>query len=131
MSEGVDSLQGVAPGDRPVLFLHRIDQRHLNRLTRQFAGGVRPVTEVVERVIAYLSVGHLHRTVVDAVVNSVVTERGVYHPDGVNTIIGTHVGGVLCRETVGQVDDLIYLSLLEQGRIALTVYLLYLPAYWR
>ena len=45
--------------------------------------------------------------------------------------VGAHVGSILLRETLCQVDDLARLPLLEQCWIAGAIHLLHLPAHWR
>ena len=60
-----------------------------------------------------------------------VRKLRIGYRDGIYILILTHVGGILAYQTLGQVDHLAHLSLLEQCGVSLTVYLLYLPAYWR
>ena len=132
--DGVLTLHAVHRMAETIVDRHRVfrvkpGQGHLGRVSGQVGGHVVLVAEVTERVVAQLPVGHLHRTMVDAVVDGVATDLGVYHRDGVNIFIGTHIGGVLLRETVGQIDHLAHLSLLEQRGIATTVDLLHLPAH--
>ena len=45
--------------------------------------------------------------------------------------VAAHVGGVLHRQAVGQVDDLVGLSVLVEGGIAGAIHLLHLPAHGR
>ena len=68
---------------------------------------------------------------VDAVVDGIVAGLRVSDHLLVHILEGAHVGGVLLREAVGQVDDVVHLSLLEQCGIALAIYLHHLPAHRR
>ena len=68
---------------------------------------------------------------VDAVVDGMVVSLRACHRQRVNILVGTLIGGVHRCQAVGQVDDLVQLSLLEQCAIALAVHLLHLPAYGR
>ena len=122
----VESIEGLRRVGRVL-----VGQRHHALLAREVASGVRPVAEVAKVVVAHLGVGHLHRCTVDAVIDGVVFQRGLINAVLVNVGVGAHVGGVLLIETVGQVDDLAHLSLLEQCGVTLTVNLLHLPAHGR
>ena len=121
--EGVEGLRRVGG----VL----VGQRYGGLLTGQFAGNIRLIAEVVEVVVAYLLITNLDRIAIDAVVDGVVRQLRFRDCHGINVLVGTCVGGVPAGETVGQVNDLAHLPLLEQCGISLTVHLLYLPAYWR
>ena len=131
---GVASLQaeyGVAEGVESPPSPCGGRQWHLRLVASQVGGEIALVAEVVERVVAYLPVGDLHGSVVDAVVAVVVDFCGLI--DAASVHIGERAfvpDGVRC-ETVGQVDDLAHLSLLEQRGVAVAVDLAHLPAHGR
>ena len=89
------------------------------------------VAEVVKVVEAQLLVGQLYRTAVYSVIDSVVCLLRIAYRIAVHISIDTSNSTVLADKAVSKVDDLAHLVFLEQSRITLTIYLLYLPAYRR
>ena len=131
MAQRIDGHERILAVGGPVGLAHAIYQWYLGGLARQFGGHVTLVAEVVEVVVAYLPVGHLHGAVVDAVVHGVILGRGVLHAVLVDVVVDAVVADLHRVKRVGQVDDLAHLSLLEQRGVALAIYLLHLPAHGR
>ena len=131
MAQRIDGHERILAVGGPVGLAHAIYQWYLGGLARQFGGHVTLVAEVVEVVVAYLLVGHLHGAVVDAVIDGVILGRGVLHAVLVDVVVRAVVADLQRVKRVGQVDDLAHLSLLEQCGVALAVHLLNLPAHGR
>ena len=104
---------------------------YLHLVAIQFGGVIVLVTEIVEGIVVQLLVGQFHRAAVDAVVDGIIRCRGLVDGIAVYIFITAHVGGVRRGETVGQVDDIVCLSVLEECGIAGAIHLLHLPAYGR
>ena len=126
VSESVAGLQRVTLALRPTLLLHTVGQCQLLLVTIQVLVAVVVFAEVVEVVEALLLVFDEHGRVVDAVVLGIILLHGVCHLVGGGLPCTLHHILVLLQR-VAQVDDVAHLSVLEQGGIAVSGNLLYLP----
>ena len=104
---------------------------YLHLVALQVGGVIVLVAEIVEGIVVQLLVGQFHRAAVDAVVDGIIRCRGLVDGIAVYIFITAHVGGVLRVHAVGQVDDVVCLSVLEECGIAGAIHLLHLPAYGR
>ena len=106
-----------------------LGQRNFERRAVHLLVLVYLVAQIVERTVCLLFVRQFHGVVEDAAVLSIIGHHGIVYRVACQCGKASSHGFLLEGQTVGQVNDLVDHTLLEQCGITVAVDLLYLPAY--